>query len=306
MASVLKYHGKMWYNFVVPHFAIPNFASAKISPLRYGCLVCQDGQWLHYTRSPDDTGEGRSPEEGDATKPSGGGAKASTHAHTVCAQMDRFSMWTDVAQCILFLYNAQGTPAGGMRGCSLSVTVLYNQRPVLFVGVLFSGGGGAVWEEGGCSAVGVLPAPYAASPWQFCTAAQGMWTLQAEGRTQSRKGRVGAGRSLTLDFSPFWQLFICSLVHPHCPVQWAPIRNPRNQVDCQSSALSLRNPNILSTSQGTCVTGAYSPLPLGGPASGGSDDPLPIASGVGWSSEVTCTPLGLPPRRPPSLNSRAG
>ena len=30
VASVLKYHGKIWHNFVVPHLAIPNFASAKI------------------------------------------------------------------------------------------------------------------------------------------------------------------------------------------------------------------------------------------------------------------------------------
>ena len=35
MASVLKCHGKMWYNFAVPHFAVPNFAPAKISPPRY-------------------------------------------------------------------------------------------------------------------------------------------------------------------------------------------------------------------------------------------------------------------------------
>ena len=35
MSSVLKYHSKTWYHFVVPHFPIPNFASAKISPLRY-------------------------------------------------------------------------------------------------------------------------------------------------------------------------------------------------------------------------------------------------------------------------------
>ena len=32
LASVLKYHGKMWYNFAVPHFAIPNFAAAKMPP----------------------------------------------------------------------------------------------------------------------------------------------------------------------------------------------------------------------------------------------------------------------------------
>ena len=35
VASILKYHGKMWYNFAVPHFAIPNFAPAKIPPPRY-------------------------------------------------------------------------------------------------------------------------------------------------------------------------------------------------------------------------------------------------------------------------------
>ena len=32
VASVLKYHGKMWYNFAVPHFAVPNFAPAKSPP----------------------------------------------------------------------------------------------------------------------------------------------------------------------------------------------------------------------------------------------------------------------------------
>ena len=32
VASVLKYHGKMWYNFAVPHFAVPNFAPAKPPP----------------------------------------------------------------------------------------------------------------------------------------------------------------------------------------------------------------------------------------------------------------------------------
>ena len=30
VASVLKYHGKMWYNFAVAHFADPNFAPAKL------------------------------------------------------------------------------------------------------------------------------------------------------------------------------------------------------------------------------------------------------------------------------------
>ena len=35
VASVLKYHGKMWYNFAVPRFAVPNFAPAKLPPLRY-------------------------------------------------------------------------------------------------------------------------------------------------------------------------------------------------------------------------------------------------------------------------------
>ena len=35
MASFLEYHGKMWYNFVVPNSAIPNFASAKTFPLWY-------------------------------------------------------------------------------------------------------------------------------------------------------------------------------------------------------------------------------------------------------------------------------
>ena len=33
VASVLKYYGKMWYNFAVPHFAVPKFAPAK-SPTR--------------------------------------------------------------------------------------------------------------------------------------------------------------------------------------------------------------------------------------------------------------------------------
>ena len=32
LASVLKYHGKMWYTFAVPHFAVPNFAPAKMPP----------------------------------------------------------------------------------------------------------------------------------------------------------------------------------------------------------------------------------------------------------------------------------
>ena len=33
-ASILKYHGKMWYNFAVPHFAVPNFAPAKPHPVQ--------------------------------------------------------------------------------------------------------------------------------------------------------------------------------------------------------------------------------------------------------------------------------
>ena len=36
-ASVLKYHGKMWYNFAVPHFAVPNFAPAN--PRLESCSV---------------------------------------------------------------------------------------------------------------------------------------------------------------------------------------------------------------------------------------------------------------------------
>ena len=32
MASVLKYHGKMWYNFAVPHCAVPNFAPTNPPP----------------------------------------------------------------------------------------------------------------------------------------------------------------------------------------------------------------------------------------------------------------------------------
>ena len=32
VASVLEYHGKMWYSFAVPHFAILNFAPAKSPP----------------------------------------------------------------------------------------------------------------------------------------------------------------------------------------------------------------------------------------------------------------------------------
>ena len=32
LASVLKYPGKMWYNFAVPHFAVPNFATAESPP----------------------------------------------------------------------------------------------------------------------------------------------------------------------------------------------------------------------------------------------------------------------------------
>ena len=32
VASVLKYHGKMWCNFAVPHFAVPNFAPATPPP----------------------------------------------------------------------------------------------------------------------------------------------------------------------------------------------------------------------------------------------------------------------------------
>ena len=35
VASVLKYHGQMWYSLAVPHFAVPNFAPAKIPPPRY-------------------------------------------------------------------------------------------------------------------------------------------------------------------------------------------------------------------------------------------------------------------------------
>ena len=35
VASVLKYHGKMWYNFAVPPFAVPNFAPAKSPTPRY-------------------------------------------------------------------------------------------------------------------------------------------------------------------------------------------------------------------------------------------------------------------------------
>ena len=35
MPSVRKYHGKMWYNFAVPHFAVPNFAPANPPPPRY-------------------------------------------------------------------------------------------------------------------------------------------------------------------------------------------------------------------------------------------------------------------------------
>ena len=32
LASVLKYHGKMWYNFAVPRFDVPNFAPTKPPP----------------------------------------------------------------------------------------------------------------------------------------------------------------------------------------------------------------------------------------------------------------------------------
>ena len=32
VASVLKYHGKMWYNFAVPYFAVLNFAPANPPP----------------------------------------------------------------------------------------------------------------------------------------------------------------------------------------------------------------------------------------------------------------------------------
>ena len=39
VASVLKYHCKMWYNFAVPHFAVPNFAAAKIPPPPHLVLI---------------------------------------------------------------------------------------------------------------------------------------------------------------------------------------------------------------------------------------------------------------------------
>ena len=32
VASVLKHHGKMWYNFAVTHFDVPNFAPVKPPP----------------------------------------------------------------------------------------------------------------------------------------------------------------------------------------------------------------------------------------------------------------------------------
>ena len=35
LARILKFHGEVWYNFVVLNFAIPNFANSKTSPLRY-------------------------------------------------------------------------------------------------------------------------------------------------------------------------------------------------------------------------------------------------------------------------------
>ena len=34
LARILKYHGEIWYNFVVPNFATPNFAYSKFPPLR--------------------------------------------------------------------------------------------------------------------------------------------------------------------------------------------------------------------------------------------------------------------------------
>ena len=45
MASVLKYHGTMWYNFAVPHFAVPNFAPAKFPPPRYLACTLQAALW---------------------------------------------------------------------------------------------------------------------------------------------------------------------------------------------------------------------------------------------------------------------
>ena len=44
VASVLKYHGKMWYNFAVPHFAVPN--SHLPNPLPPPAVACRTHQRL--------------------------------------------------------------------------------------------------------------------------------------------------------------------------------------------------------------------------------------------------------------------
>ena len=46
VASVLKYHGKMWHNLAVPHFAVPNFARAKSPPPPSRRLNEHIQQWL--------------------------------------------------------------------------------------------------------------------------------------------------------------------------------------------------------------------------------------------------------------------
>ena len=51
VASVLKYHGEMWCDFAVPHFAVPNFAPAKISaPPAFAMSMTNELQTaVHYS-----------------------------------------------------------------------------------------------------------------------------------------------------------------------------------------------------------------------------------------------------------------
>ena len=41
VASVLKYHSRMWYNFAMPHFAVPNFAPANPPPPPPYASMCE-------------------------------------------------------------------------------------------------------------------------------------------------------------------------------------------------------------------------------------------------------------------------
>ena len=40
LAAVLRYHSKMWYNFAVPHFAVPKFAAPNPPPPRHEACAC--------------------------------------------------------------------------------------------------------------------------------------------------------------------------------------------------------------------------------------------------------------------------